>query len=84
MRIATFKLKDGADPTTRAGLVAGDSVIDLAALPGRGDAGSLGGGCDTLSIIRSFQDLRVRLDEMAALDDGGGGLPAERYGLDRV
>ena len=84
MRIATFKLKDGADPALRAGLVVGDSVLDLAALPGRRDAGSHRAGGDTLSIIRSFQDLRVRIDEMAALVDGGDESPAGRYGLDRV
>src|SRR5687768_10400178 len=84
MRIATFKLKDGPNSAPRAGLVAGDSVLDLTALPSRGVAGSDRAGGDTLSIIRSFQDLRVRIDEMAALGGGGGELPAGRYGLDRV
>jgi 2-keto-4-pentenoate hydratase/2-oxohepta-3-ene-1,7-dioic acid hydratase in catechol pathway len=83
MRIATFKLKDGPDHTPRAGLVTGDRVLDLTSLPGRGVAGSDGAGGDTLSIIRSFQDLRVRIDEMAA-PGAGGELPAGRYGLDSV
>jgi 2-keto-4-pentenoate hydratase/2-oxohepta-3-ene-1,7-dioic acid hydratase in catechol pathway len=83
MRIATFKLKDGPNPAPRPGLVAGDSVLDLTALTGHGDAGPHRGG-DALSIIRSFQDLRGRFDEMAALGDVGGESPAERYGLDRV
>ena len=84
MRLATFKLKEGSDSAARPGLVVGDSVLDLRALPGHETAGGLSGAGDMLSLIRSFPELRPRLAELAARTDEDGGRPGARFGLDEV
>jgi 2-keto-4-pentenoate hydratase/2-oxohepta-3-ene-1,7-dioic acid hydratase in catechol pathway len=68
MRIAAFKYRDGAEGATRLGLVEDDSVIDLTA--------GASFPSDMVSLIRDFQDLRPRLEELR----GAGA----RVSLDRV
>jgi 2-keto-4-pentenoate hydratase/2-oxohepta-3-ene-1,7-dioic acid hydratase in catechol pathway len=76
MRIATFKYKDGAEGAPRLGLVENDAVIDLTAGAGDGRASGVAPLSDMVSLIRDFDGLRPRIEEMR----GEGA----RVGLDRV
>jgi 2-keto-4-pentenoate hydratase/2-oxohepta-3-ene-1,7-dioic acid hydratase in catechol pathway len=87
MRIATFKYKDQSNVAPQIGVVTGNSIIDLAAVPelcGRGETWPFGTPLDALSVIRSFSNLRAQLNELSARIEPEGGLQGPAVALDNV
>jgi 2-keto-4-pentenoate hydratase/2-oxohepta-3-ene-1,7-dioic acid hydratase in catechol pathway len=76
MRIAAFKYKDEVEGAPRLGLIESDSVIDLTASASDGGASPPASLSDMVSLIRDFDGLRQRLEELR----GAGA----RVGFDRV